>query len=510
MLGELFDAKNFAYYNRQAVRVAKRAKKQRLMKYIFGYDLVRSDFLAFDPFHDFQITPYPITARNRMVVKIGSPGYPRKRVRKSYASVQDTVLYAAAPGVNRRHPLSKPSVSVSTLESNLSSQPVIKGYVHDTTKKTRGTLSDFGEAEMFLPRLVVPSSSYSWVKYEMEVSGEDMFGPYKRLDLTTRTTSGIVARITQSTVDTYKLFEQNRFASLCNKQSVAMLPDAVPLAREFGLIREIVELKDLPQLLNASVENARNLYYNGTFNPSTQYLSQEFGWDLLVKAVLDLVSLPDKIAARINHLISRMDKKESRFKASRRETYVIPDATGFSFDPLIDETAGIPTHTAIGFANWRLVLNYGVRFPKLELPVLRDWIKSRLWGARFRPDDFYNLVPWTWLIDWFTGIGDYLEAFSSVNDETSLANYGFLTYSADGLVTSNCQGKLIGTRSTRFNSGPLVVTNRETPTNHNAVLKYRYLRRVDVTSISDISRTWVLGDLTAFQASILGALAFKR
>lgn len=510
MFSDIIDPKNWAYYNRKAVRAAKRAKKQRLMKDIFGYDLVRSDFLAFDPFHDFTMSDYFITARNRLQKKTGSSGYPRKRTRVSTDTVHDTVLYAAAPGVNRRHPTSLTNYSSSKLESALTSQPVITGFIHDTTKRTRGSYSDFGEAEMFLPRLHVPKSTYSWLKYEAEVAGTDTFGPYKRIDRTMRTTSGITARITQATVDTYRTLEQSRFSLMAQDRAISLLPDAVPLSREFSFLREIGELKDVPRLLQSSVENIRQLYENGSFNPFDQFLSKEFGWDPLVSAVLDMVNLPDKIAKRVNDLIARIGKEKTTFRSRSRETEVIPGATGFTFDPLIDESALVPSHVAFRITEWRLALNYGVKFPKLELPQLKEWVSARLWGAKFRPDDFYNLVPWSWLVDWFGGLGDYIEAFTSVQDETSLANYGFLTYESNGFVYSNAQGKLTGTRSTRFDGGPIVTTNTEVATNHTAVLKYKYLRRIDVTSVSELKRTWFFDELSTFQASILSALAFKR
>lgn len=505
------DPKNWAFYNRSAVRAAKRAKKTRLMKEIFGYDLCRSDFLAFDPFHDFGISPHYITPRNRKVVKVASSGYPRVLVRESYATTYDTPLYAAAPGINRRHPFQLISQTQSKTTLSRPNQARIVGFIDDTTKRTRGSLSHLGEAEMFLPKIHVPISSYPYRYLESETAGTDGYGnPYHTLQRTNRVTRGRVARILQSTVDSYLNLERAEFASWAEPMGIELLPKAIPSERKFSLIREIAELKDLPMLLKTSVDNVRNLATNGTFDPFSQYLSQEFGWDPLVRAVVDMMSLPDKIAKRVNYLISRIGM-DTTFRSKKRTTSVISGATGFTFDPLIDEEhISAPTHSAFRISEWRLMTSYGVRFPTLELPTLRSKIKAQLWGARFRPDDFYNLVPWTWLIDWFGGLGDYIEAVSAVSDDTSLANYGFLTYDTRGFVYSNVQGKLSETRSTRFDLGPIVTTNSIVTTNHTAVLKYKYLRRIDVSSISELKRTWVFEDLSDFQASILAAITFAR
>jgi len=397
----------------------------------------------------------------------------------------------------------------SKAEGLLPSQPIITGFVHDTTKRTRGSLSDFGEAEMFLPRIFVPNENLRWKNQETEIAGTDLYGPYKRIDQTFKHSYGRIARITQTAVDSYLNLERTYFSDMARAKGDEMLPDALPSRREFSFLREAGELKDIPHLLQASVSNARNLYQNGTFNPSDQYLSQEFGWEPLVKAVVDLVRLPDRIVERVNYLLKRLGK-DTTFRSARRDTSAISSAQGFTFDALLGETLGSTSHSAFRTAEWRMALNYGVRFPILELPKLKEWLASQLWGARFRPDDFYNLIPWSWLVDWFTGLGNYVEAVSSIADDTSVANYGFLTYDANGFVLSSAEGKVTETRSTRFNGGPITTLTKEVKLAHTAVLRYKYLRRVDVTSLSSIKRTWMLDELSSFQASILGALAFKR
>lgn len=511
MFSDVIDPKNWAYYNRKAVRAAKRAKKARLMKEIFGQDLVRSDYLAFDPFYDFGVSSHPISPVTRKTRKIASHNYQRVFVRKSIATNHSTPLYVAGPGINRRHPFQLTNYSSSETKLTRPSQPSIYKFLNDTSKKTRGTLSDKGELEMFRPSVYVPKSSYAYRYQEAETAGTDGYGNvYRTLDRTTRVSSGYTGRILQSTVDAYLNLERIEFTNLAEPVAVELLPHAIPSERKFNLTREIGELKDLPHLLKSSVDNVRNLTVNGTFNPFSQYLSQEFGWDPLVRAVIDAVSLPDKIAKRVNYLLSRLGK-ETTFRSKKKSSSQITGAPGFTFDTLIDEThLGPPTTSAFRITEWRLVTGYGVRFPQLELPMLKSFVTAQLWGARFRPDDFYNLVPWSWLIDWFGGLGDYIEAVSAVTDDTSVANYGLLTYDSLGIVSSNVQGKFVETRSTRFDLGPITTTNSLVYTNHTAVLKYKYLRRIDVTNISELKRTWVFEDLSLFQASILSALAFRR
>lgn len=499
--------KHIPYFNRAAVRAAKRAKKKRLMKEIFGYDVVRSDYLAFDPFHDFGVTPYPIASKNRHQVKVGSSGYPRKHTRVSVDKAYDTPLYIAAPGVNRRGPFTEISSKTTTTSLGRPDQTAIRGFIHDTTKESRGSISDHGEAEMFLPRIRVPVSKVTYVKYEAELAGADMFGPYHRIDRTTRTLSGTCARITQAEVDKYLTLERAKFTREAPSAAERLLADALPTSRSFGFLREIIELKDLPRTIQSSVQTVRE-GVRGVFDPSSAFLNKEFGWDMLAKAAVDLVELPDKIAKRVNYLLERQGQPTT-FRSRLRGSEYVGGAGQFTFDPLIDESLGVAS--TAGFRNWefRLALNYNVKFPKLELPKLREYVSSQLWGAKFRVDDFYNLIPWTWLVDWFAGLGDYLEAVASVNADTSIANYGFLTYASQGWLAGVVEGELTGSRSTRHNGGPIVTTGTKSTVNHEGFLRYHYLNRVDVTSLSDIKRSWVFDDLSLYQASILAAITTR-
>jgi hypothetical protein len=48
-------------------------------------------------------------------------------------------------------------------------------------------------------------------------------------------------------------------------------------------------------------------------------------------------------------------------------------------------------------------------------------------GLQLRVIDIYNLIPFTWLFDWFTGLGAYINMIESVNDDRFLINFGFMT-----------------------------------------------------------------------------------
>lgn len=176
------------------------------------------------------------------------------------------------------------------------------------------------------------------------------------------------------------------------------------------------------------------------------------------------------------------------------------------FDPAIDEVVTSTSTTAARYYEWRLSVNSVIRLPPLELPVLKEDLTRSLYGLKFRPSDIYNLIPWTWLLDWFTGIGDYIDAYCAMNEDTSIINWGLLTYASTGFVKGDQTGYVVSDYFYRMNNDPLVAHYRKLPTHCSSVLLYKYQRRVNLADVSDVKLSWSPENLSGFQQSILTAL----
>lgn len=158
----------------------------------------------------------------------------------------------------------------------------------------------------------------------------------------------------------------------------------------------------------------------------------------------------------------------------------------------------------------RLVVNATFDFPPINSPSFRfnDYL-DRL-GVRPRVTDVYNLVPWTWLVDWFTGLGNYVELIDNINHDPSLINWGMITCHTEGKLITDWRSKSdISHSFSVFNQGSQNVTEvRDNP--HTSVLNYECQTRSDVAGILDVKLTSVPSSLTAYQKSILGALLAQR
>lgn len=49
----------------------------------------------------------------------------------------------------------------------------------------------------------------------------------------------------------------------------------------------------------------------------------------------------------------------------------------------------------------------------------------RIMGSRVTPDTIYNLMPWTWLVDYFTDLGQFVQAISPGVADRLAADYAY-------------------------------------------------------------------------------------
>jgi len=82
-----------------------------------------------------------------------------------------------------------------------------------------------------------------------------------------------------------------------------------------------------------------------------------------------------------------------------------------------------------------------------------EWTKRTtraLYGANITPEVAWNLLPWSWLIDWFGNIGDVMSNMSSNAVDNLTADYAYIMrtqetrYDMEGATTWNQLGSPTG------------------------------------------------------------------
>lgn len=116
-------------------------------------------------------------------------------------------------------------------------------------------------------------------------------------------------------------------------------------------------------------------------------------------------------------------------------------------------------------------------------------------GLRVTPTDVYNAMPWSWLADYFTGLGDFVEAVSGGVEDRLAADYFYIMETQKWTTVTNAtQGICVSPDSTGEARGTRI---------DSWSLKTRIEGSPFGFGIKEI-------DLSPMQWSILGALGLSR
>lgn len=516
-----------------------------LYKYI-PYSIIRSFAIAIDPTWQFKVSPYSITKANRTKWRqtasvLQNRFYTRSRDNDNWAQDPNYRGISNCWSPSLRHTFANtPPFTVA-----LPSQGTLVDYLKDTTSRTRVFGSEQGELEMFKsfinsperrirggsevqtiypitwdypptdPCIVIAGGGHNLVS-----GGRDI---YSEVQYPTG------SRLSTSVHNALRTSEITFNKALAQKNAISLLKDWSPFRRDYTLFRNLAELRDIPSSvlsLKETLWNLRKLYVSLSTSPSlrkiifdlrqtskdipNEYLSYHFGWKQTYKDLMDLLNAPAKISKKYNFLIKR-NGQPTTFRTSRKYETAEKDVSGFDYDVSSLEY-GYPFSSSRleRTSELRLVINATFDFPPVNTPYFRFNNYLDRIGIAPRVTDVYNLIPWTWLVDWFTGFGNYVELIDNINHDPSLINWGMITCHTDGKLITEFRSKSDIVRSFYIfnvsNSQQIeTVTNR-----HTSELVYECQTRSDVATILDVKLTSVPSGLTAYQKSIIGALLAQR
>lgn len=257
----------------------------------------------------------------------------------------------------------------------------------------------------------------------------------------------------------------------------------------------IAELRDVPGLLFKRVSKYRDLGNN--------YLAHQFGWKPFLG---DLISWYDSVK-KIDQRVAQLKRDNGRYVKRggtlfRSSEFNRDTCSASQIDlgfPDIYRYDSVTQETWESEKCW-----FSARF-KYYIPGLMSAkfgtlaAYRRLWGLKMTPNEVWQLLPWSWLVDWFSNVGDVISNLVSASDENLVAKYAYLMY----------HRKVVTKKKVNF-----------TCRVQDGIASYSYVPDMsEVTTISETkTRTGAspfgfnleIGGLSAYQSSILSALGISR
>jgi hypothetical protein len=190
------------------------------------------------------------------------------------------------------------------------------------------------------------------------------------------------------------------------------LANVSPYRSQVNLPLFLLELRELPGMLQ-QLGRVLKKQVKAT-DVAGGYLAYSFGWAPLVSDLLSLFDMTKKIEDRKAYF----RRLESGTRIRRQlGTVQVRNTPGF-----IKSTVGHigSTESSVVYrGSLNLVESQKLWFTanaKLRQPLamsnadLHSLSRNQVLGLRVNPADLWDAVPWSWLIDYFTNIGDVLEA----------------------------------------------------------------------------------------------------
>lgn len=548
-------------YRQRAKDLAARSQGlERYLYQIFGSDLIGSVACAIDPWRKFSIvpnktallsSPSPVVRTRTKVTFFGCPRF------EHYLRWNDQ--YGYVPNNDTPYPfdyyLTGPvRTTVSSGTTDRGNQPTITGFIRDTTDRTRPIGVNLGEMELFLPMYnsAPISIDFAYQDNHVQVHVGSGLQDTRSVKRDTSWTEG--PEIVCDNVSTQALLTgcQTRALSAMTKYAFAMMDECLPEHKTFNIAYQIAELKDLPQTLRGTLQiwiafertvgasffkllqQSASYWHNPALIEkyasmlgretgfhidvllnldqlaASAYLTFKFGWQSLVQAISQLLPSPAKVGKEVNRLVNSIGKDIS-FRSTRKWVEKVTSVPSFTGNLLHNEGLDTnPTHPPVsGFreVELRCMANIHIQFPEVDIPTLRKELYLRKIGLWPSPSDIFDLIPWTWLIDWFSGLGQYVHLMDTIYHDNSIVNHAFMTYREVNHVDAHFTGKWVGTQSTNFDGSMSSSTHTET-LHHAGKLLLKYHLRKTMAEVASVQDYWS-STLGSNQKAIIGALLTK-
>lgn len=215
-----------------------------------------------------------------------------------------------------------------------------------------------------------------------------------------------------------------------------------PIKPTVDLGQTAYEIRELPRMLHTTAKGFSDLWRNmggwktefGPKSVADHWLNLQFGWSPFLNDMGKLFAFQQKLANKYRFLANHNGKWTRRGGTVTDTTSILLDSStadsnciGPNLSSMLFSTTGVGNKTrTIDHIDRRTWFEALFRFWIPHLEPYSDWKKdytSHL-GLNISPSLLYNLTPWTWLLDWFTNVGDVIDNASTIDQV--VAKYAYI------------------------------------------------------------------------------------
>jgi hypothetical protein len=206
-----------------------------------------------------------------------------------------------------------------------------------------------------------------------------------------------------------------------------------PAQPSFAGLNAIYELKDVPGMLR------QRLSKDGLKDISNYWLALQFGWEPLLADIRNFVLTQKGAQKRLKQLL-RDNGRPVRRKITLSDTMSNHsensgwDYTTFYPVFVTQYYQGDPTFRERTYDQERIWASGRFRYWLPPGPQDVNWkrnMMARIFGLRPSPSVVYNAIPWSWLVDWFSNVGDVINNLDAGVADRLASDYFYIMRQKD-------------------------------------------------------------------------------
>ena len=245
----------------------------------------------------------------------------------------------------------------------------------------------------------------------------------------------------------------------------------------------LAELRELPRMLKTTSDAFRKSWLakggqssrKATRKAADNWLNYQFGWLPFINDLQKLYDTTKNIDKQLRFLRKNNGKWLHRGgDVLNRESseVVLEDDQYTGHNPQLDTTF-YNSYTKTGSKRVTKHITEHVWFeaamkfyiPDINSPVGKLKALSNIYGLRHAPSIVWNVIPWSWLVDWCSNAGDIIDNLSLAAQNNLVAKYAYLmgtrretqefhSTAEYKLGTHSISGEVIGSHKERSEASP--------------------------------------------------------